>query len=41
MKTENKEELVSHCCSGKVYAPTDDWAMCSVCNNHCDIVETE
>lgn len=33
--------LMSNCCSGKVYAPTDEWARCLWCLEMCDVVEME
>lgn len=31
--------IISDCCSAKVYAPTNDWAICLDCKEHCDVVE--
>ena len=34
--------VVSDCCSAGVYAPTDDWAICLDCKEHCDpVLEVE
>lgn len=34
-------EKVSDCCSAPVYAPTDTWAICMDCKEHCDAVEEQ
>jgi hypothetical protein len=35
------DDKVSNCCGAKVYAPTDDWAICMDCKEHCDAVSEE
>ena len=32
-------EKISNCCSAKVFAPTDTWAICIDCKEPCGIVE--
>ena len=34
-------DKVSDCCSASVYAPTDTWAICMDCKEHCGVVEAE
>lgn len=31
----------SDCCGALVYAPTDDWAICMDCKEHCDAIKVE
>lgn len=35
---KNKE---SSCCGARVYAPTDDYALCMDCHEPCDAIEVE
>ncbi len=33
--------IMSNCCSGRVYMPSDEWARCMTCLEMCDIVTIE
>ena len=33
--------MMSNCCSGRVYAPSDEWAQCLTCFEYCEVVTFE
>lgn len=35
------DNIISSCCAGKVYAPSDEWAKCLTCFEYCDIITLE
>lgn len=32
-------EGMSNCCSARVWSPSGDWAICTDCKEHCDVVK--
>lgn len=35
------QQVVSNCCSAKVYSPNNEWYQCMECKEYCDPVSEE
>jgi hypothetical protein len=33
--------MMSNCCSGRLYMPTDEWSQCMTCMEYCEVVTFE